>query len=153
MQPEQILERARGRRVLVVGDLMLDDYIWGTAERISPEAPVPVVRYERRTSGPGGAANVVSNVHSLGGEPIVCGVVGNDEGGRALRARLEQLSTDVRGIVVDPQRVTTQKTRVIAHQQQVVRIDFETTEPVTVELAERMLEFVRSIIASVEVVV
>lgn len=153
MQPEQILERARGRRVLVVGDLMLDDYIWGAAERISPEAPVPVVRYERRTSGPGGAANVVSNVRSLGGEPIVCGVVGDDEGGRTLRARLEQLPADVRGIVVDPHRFTTQKTRVIAHQQQVVRIDFETTEPISADVAGRMLEFARSVIGSVDAVI
>jgi len=154
MQPEQILERARGRRALVVGDLMLDDYIWGAAERISPEAPVPVVRYERRTSGPGGAANVVSNLRSLGGEPVVCGVVGDDEGGRMLREQLEKLQADVSGLVVDPHRVTTQKTRVIAHQQQIVRIDFETTEPISAELTGRMLEFVRSVIgSSVDVVV
>ena len=152
MQPEQILERVRGRRVLVVGDLMLDDYIWGAAERISPEAPVPVVRYERRTSGPGGAANVVSNVRSLGGEPMVCGVVGDDEGGRMLRERLEKLPADVSGIVVDPNRVTTQKTRVIAHQQQIVRIDFETTDSISAELTGRMLEFVRSVIGSVDAV-
>jgi D-beta-D-heptose 7-phosphate kinase/D-beta-D-heptose 1-phosphate adenosyltransferase len=153
MQPQQVLDNMRGRRVLVIGDLMLDDYIWGTAERISPEAPVPIVRYERRTSGPGGAANVVRNIQSLGGEPIVCGVVGDDEGGRILREQLEDSSSSASGIFVDAHRVTTQKTRVMAHHQQIVRIDRETTEPVSADITERLLSFANSVMSRVDVVV
>jgi len=143
MNVESILQQFEGRSILVIGDLMLDEYIWGTAERISPEAPVPVVRCEKRTYAPGGAANVVANLAALGASPIICGVVGNDSAGRILIETLESLQVETSGIVRDASRCTTKKTRVIAHQQQVVRIDHECSEPVSPAVQEKMDRFLR----------
>ncbi|MGO8669861.1 MAG: bifunctional heptose 7-phosphate kinase/heptose 1-phosphate adenyltransferase [Capsulimonadaceae bacterium] len=121
----EILQGFGGKRILVIGDVMLDEYIWGSVNRISPEAPVMVVDAGRYTHVPGGAANVVNNVCALGGAAAVAGVIGDDEAGRALSAALEGEGADVSGLVVVNDRPTTRKTRVIAHSQQVVRIDHE----------------------------
>ncbi len=112
-------------RVLVAGDLMLDHFVWGRVERISPEAPVPVVRVTAEDRRLGGAANVVNNIRALGGQVLVCGVVGSDTAGRALLAELRAIGADVRGVVQGRTAATTHKTRIIAHQQQVVRLDRE----------------------------
>lgn len=116
-------------RLLVVGDLMLDHWVWGSVSRISPEAPVPVVDVDRYTYTPGGAANVVSNLKALGAQVSVLGMIGDDESGRRLKELLEQDGVEVDGLVVDSERPTTLKTRIIAHSQQVVRADFERTTP------------------------
>jgi D-beta-D-heptose 7-phosphate kinase/D-beta-D-heptose 1-phosphate adenosyltransferase len=118
-------------KVLVVGDLILDEFIWGEVSRISPEAPVPVVWVKNESFMPGGASNVANNIRSLGGGALLCGLVGADERGAILRGELENKGVDVKGILVDPSRPTTLKTRVVAHHQQVVRIDKETVEPVS----------------------
>lgn len=110
-------------RVLVVGDLMLDEFIWGKVERISPEAPVPVVRVSNDDVRPGGAGNVVSNIAALGGRAAACGIVGRDAAGRRLVEALARLGASTAGVLTAPHGGTTQKTRVIAHHQQVVRID------------------------------
>lgn len=112
-------------RVLVLGDLIMDHFIWGKVRRISPEAPVPVVDVTRETVLLGGSANVVNNIQSLGGRSLVSGVVGRDGDGRRLVKMLEDKAIKTSGIVVDPKRPTTVKTRVIAHSQQVVRFDRE----------------------------
>jgi D-beta-D-heptose 7-phosphate kinase/D-beta-D-heptose 1-phosphate adenosyltransferase len=113
------------RRVLVVGDVMLDEFLWGRVARISPEAPVPVVEITAQTFHLGGAANVASNVRSLGGQAAVAGVVGNDDAGRRLREALAASGVED-GLTVDGAgRPTTHKTRIIAHHQQVVRADRE----------------------------
>ncbi len=112
-------------RILVVGDLMLDRFVWGRVERISPEAPVPVVHVTRDDARPGGAGNVVSNVRALGGRAAVSGVVGDDAAGRVLRRMLDALGASTAGLVVDRHRPTIEKTRIIAHHQQVVRLDRE----------------------------
>ncbi|OGP79261.1 MAG: hypothetical protein A2V86_08505 [Deltaproteobacteria bacterium RBG_16_49_23] len=125
---EKIIRRFSGVRILVVGDIMLDRFIWGDVSRISPEAPVPVVVVERETFLLGGAANVVNNIHSLGGKASLCGVVGDDEMGRKVIQRLGEMGVDRSGISVEPGRQTTVKTRIIAHHQQLVRIDRETTQ-------------------------
>ncbi|OPZ27456.1 MAG: Bifunctional protein HldE [Lentisphaerae bacterium ADurb.BinA184] len=122
-----LLDRVAGLRVAVVGDLILDRYVWGEATRISQEAPVPVVRVSRETATPGGAANVANNLLCLGAETHVYGLVGEDAHGRELRQCLEAAGGRTRGIVATPQRPTTVKTRVIAGHQQVVRIDQEET--------------------------
>ena len=112
-------------RVLVVGDLMLDRFVWGRVSRISPEAPVPVVQVAREDARPGGAGNVVTNLAALGGRAAACGIVGRDEAGRGLVAALRGLGASTDGVVAASGAPTTQKTRIIAHSQQVVRLDRE----------------------------
>ncbi|OGW60021.1 MAG: hypothetical protein A2V83_07870 [Nitrospirae bacterium RBG_16_64_22] len=120
-----MVDRLAGRRVVVVGDLMLDRYVWGSVERISPEAPVPVVRVMRETVHLGGAANVVGNLARLGAKVSVIGAIGRDEAGSVLLTELRKTGAECGGIVVSDKRPTTIKTRVIAQHQQVVRFDRE----------------------------
>ena len=129
-----LVERFAGRRVVVIGDLCLDEYIVGRAHRLSREAPVPVLQWERRFSLPGAAANPALNIAGLGGEAIMVGLVGDDEAGAELRRRLSERGIDVDGVLVDPGRTTTVKTRVLAESslrfpQQVVRVDRTDTRP------------------------
>ena len=125
------IARFSGRRVLVVGDLMLDQYIRGSVSRISPEAPVPVVRVTGESYIPGGAGNVVSNLAALGAHVSVVGVVGEDEAGRRLLEQFRGRGVDVEGVCVDGERQTTQKCRVVAERQQAVRFDRETLGPLS----------------------
>ncbi len=136
------IDRFPATRVLVVGDLILDHYIWGKVSRISPEAPVPVVNVTRENLLLGGATNVVNNIHALGGKVSVCGVIGQDEAGRQLFHLLHKQGIRTEGLIVDPARPTTIKTRVIAHSQQVVRFDRETKELIEREAQRRVLEYV-----------
>lgn len=119
------LERMRGRRVLVVGDLMLDRYVFGSVSRISPEAPVPVVLVQREEVKPGGAANVARNIRALGGEVSIAGFVGDDQAGTDLRRILREEGIGTGAVMVRPGMQTTVKTRVVAERQQVVRVDRE----------------------------
>jgi D-beta-D-heptose 7-phosphate kinase/D-beta-D-heptose 1-phosphate adenosyltransferase len=121
----EILDRAQGARVLVVGDLMLDRYISGTVDRISPEAPVPVVHVEEESSAVGGAGNVAANVAALGARCTVVGAAGRDAAGEILRHELEGVGVHTDGLVLTDDRPTTVKTRVLARRQQVVRFDHE----------------------------
>src|SRR5215831_20276633 len=121
-----LVGRFAGRRILVLGDLMVDRYLWGRVDRISPEAPVPVVDVERQSETLGGAGNVAANLRSLGAEAILAGLVGRDLDGEALIAALGARGVDTRLVTRDAARPTTVKTRVIAHSQQVVRFDRET---------------------------
>lgn len=134
-----IVNNFQGKRVLVLGDLMLDKYLWGKVERISPEAPVPVVDVKKDTSCLGGAGNVCHNLESLGGYPIPVGLVGEDAAGEWIRTNVK----DNRGIISDTKRPTTVKTRVIAHQQQIVRVDQEEKMPVPRRVEERIFSFVQ----------
>jgi len=137
------ISRFRGCRVAVLGDLMLDTYIWGRASRLSQEAPVPVVRAERDTTAPGGAANVVRNILSLGGQAHAFGLVGDDDAGRELLAALRFRGADTAGVLVCPDRPTTVKTRVLAGNQQVVRIDREVTDPLGDDLRAQIVDRLR----------
>src|SRR5262249_36539444 len=112
-----------GKRVLIVGDVMLDEYVWGEVRRVSPEAPVPVVEMRQRTYVPGGAANTAANVISLNGKASLGGVVGRDHQGGKLAEILAEAGVEADGLLVDAERQTSTKTRVIAHSQQVVRLD------------------------------
>jgi D-beta-D-heptose 7-phosphate kinase/D-beta-D-heptose 1-phosphate adenosyltransferase len=127
----RIIARFSGRRVLVAGDLMLDQYIRGSVGRISPEAPVPVVRVTGETHIPGGAGNVVNNLAALGAAVSVIGTVGSDDAGARLLEHFRGRGVSVDGVRVDPERPTTQKTRVIAERQQVVRYDREAVGPLS----------------------
>jgi rfaE bifunctional protein kinase chain/domain len=129
LRAKEILNRFQEARILVIGDIMMDRFIWGKVTRISPEAPVPVVLVERETLLLGGASNVVNNIHSLGGHVSLCGVAGDDEMGQKLANELTRKGVDIQGLMVEEGRQTTAKTRIIAHHQQVVRIDRETTDP------------------------
>jgi len=122
---EQLLDATREVRALVVGDLMLDRYVTGAVDRISPESPVPVVRVESESSAVGGAANVAHNVVALGARCDVVGVIGRDGGGTLLKRELELLGIGAEGLVTAKDRPTTVKTRVLARRQQVVRYDHE----------------------------
>ena len=122
-------KKLSGQNILVLGDLMLDQWMWGQVSRISPEAPVPVVDVDRTTYTPGGAANVVSNLLTLGSQVTLAGLIGDDDTGTRLRGLLEQAGARTAGLVVSGRRRTTVKTRIIAHSQQVVRVDQEDRTP------------------------
>lgn len=134
-----IIQNFKGRRVLVLGDLMLDRYIWGNVSRISPEAPVPVVEVQKSTSCLGGAGNVSQNLESLGALPLPVGVVGEDEEGLWIKRRVGE----GRGIFVDASRPTTVKTRIIAHHQQVVRVDQERKKAIAPEVEEKIVRLIQ----------
>lgn len=148
-----ILESMAGRRILVVGDVMMDEYVWGNARRISPEAPVMVVEVEKESYTPGGAANVVNNIQALGGVAAVVGIIGDDDIGRKLMKRLSETGVDVSGIVTDASRPTTRKTRIIAHSQQVVRVDRENRRKLTNSAASKLISQLENLTASVHAVV
>lgn len=136
---EKIVRNFKGRRILVLGDLMLDRYIWGKVSRISPEAPVPVVEVQESTSCLGGAGNVSQNLAGLGAVPLPVGVVGDDEEGLWIK---KHVAAD-RGIFVDDKRPTTVKTRIIAHHQQVVRVDQERKKSIAPQEEERIFDLIR----------
>src|SRR5947208_372064 len=130
---EQLLEHFNGRNIIVLGDMMLDEFVWGKVRRISPEAPVPVIEVVEETYRLGGAANVAANIHALGGNPIPAGVVGRDRAGGHVFELMQQAGIDVSGLIRD-ERPTTLKTRIIAHNQQVVRTDRESRTPLFADL-------------------
>jgi rfaE bifunctional protein kinase chain/domain len=148
MAPD-ILAKFRGTPVLVAGDLMLDEFVWGQVSRISPEAPVPVVEVQRRTYTAGGAANTAANVGSLGGRPVVAGVVGDDADGGRVCDLLDAQGVDTAPVVRDPKNPTTTKTRVVAHGQQVVRIDNERPGPVGAEVESELGRWTAGALAAV----
>jgi len=127
--------------IAVAGDFMLDEYVWGTVNRISPESPVPVVEYLGQSSALGGAGNVVMNVKALGGIPAPLGILGDDEAGRKVREALER-EAGVRAefLYTDAARPTTVKRRIIAHHQQLLRIDSESRDPLSADLEQRLVE-------------
>lgn len=130
-----------GKQVMVIGDIMLDEYIWGEVRRISPEAPVPVVEINHRTYVPGGAANTAMNIVSLSGEVLLGGVVGHDQQSERLRQELIQGSVNEEGLIVDRDRPTTTKTRVIAHTQQIVRLDSENRTSLPIHLEDKLAQW------------
>lgn len=140
----QYLQRFPQASILVIGDLILDHYIWGHVSRISPEAPVPVVHVDSESLKLGGAANVFNNILALGGKADLCGVIGSDETGRLLLKELGSKRSGRGGIVIDHERPTTRKSRVIAHNQQVVRYDVEQRDELKKSLQQRILRYVES---------
>ncbi len=135
----KIIEGFKNKRILVLGDLMMDKYIWGDVTRISPEAPIPVVVTKNDTSCLGGAGNVGHNLQSLGAIPILTGIVGKDKAGDWVRKTV----SDNRGIFVSKTRPTTVKTRVIAHHQHVVRVDREEKKPISARLTDKVYKFIQ----------
>ena len=148
-----ILKKFPGQRILVLGDVILDWYWWGQASRLSPEAPVPVVRKQRTTLQPGGAGNTAANLAALGARVSLFGVTGTDAHAGELRTALSTHNVDTSGLIADAARPTTTKTRVIAAHQQVVRVDEEADHPISTDIADAVLKAVRQDLTNAAAVV
>ncbi len=141
---QAIKKGIENKTILVVGDMMLDGYFWGSVGRISPEAPVPVVELDREFYRFGGAANVANNLIHLKAKPLPIGIIGDDEYGEIFKSLLRKENIEDVGIITDDKRPTTTKIRVIADKQHVVRIDKETKEEISMETENRILEFIKT---------
>lgn len=150
---KSIIEAYKTKKILVLGDLILDEFLWGKVSRISPEAPVPVVWVERESFMPGGAANVANNVSSLGAKSCLVGVVGSDERAGILKGELEHRGIEVSGVMTDASRPTTLKTRVIAHHQQVVRIDKESIDHIKDSLINKIINYIKKSIDDIDAII
>jgi len=152
---ENILDSLRGKRVLVAGDLILDHYLEGNVDRISPEAPVPIVSLEGMGEKwvPGGAANVARNISSLGGIPLMAGAAGDDIEGRILVELLEKDGIDTEAVILDSSRPTTSKTRIMSGGHQLIRLDRETTEPISEVMQNSILSRIERIIGKLDAIV
>jgi len=149
----QILSAATKTRILVVGDVMLDQFIWGGVSRISPEAPVPVVDFQRESFMPGGAANVARNLVALATPAELFGAIGNDDAGRKLQKLLAEQNIGCSGLVKSSARHTSVKTRIVAHQQQVVRIDRETRDGLNGQLTASLIAEIKSKLPKADAVI
>jgi len=147
------LNRFETARILVIGDLMRDIFIWGRVKRISPEAPVPVVEVERETEMLGGAANVVNNLVVLGAKVYLAGVVGDDQVGKGLIGELRAKGVKLEAVISEPNRATTIKTRIIAHSQQVVRFDRENRQRISIQSQNKIIKSIEKIMPKVDLVV
>jgi len=153
MSIDKIFESFNGLKVLIIGDVMLDSYIWGAVERISPEAPVPIINVKKKDFRLGGAANVALNILSLGATPILCALIGDDDDGKKLLQRLEERGMSREGIVVSKERPTTVKTRVIASHQHVVRVDEESDREANVSEEKAILDKITKLLPQCQVVI
>jgi rfaE bifunctional protein kinase chain/domain len=149
----ELIGRFAGKRMLAIGDLMLDEFVWGRVSRISPEAPVPVVKVTREAYYPGGAANVARNLHEFTGTTAVAGLAGTDGPGRRLLELLHEAGIDTEGVLQDPEASTTVKTRVIARNQQVVRVDRERPAELSREQLTRVAEHLDAAVAAADGIV
>jgi len=148
-----IIRSFKDKRVLIIGDVMLDEYFIGNVNRISPEAPIPILDVEKIKYVPGGAANAANNVKSLGAETVLCGVIGPEECGNTLKQLLSKNGIDNTGIIVDENRRTTLKSRAIAKNQQLVRIDQEDRNPISTETENKILDFIKSQNHSLDIII
>ncbi|WP_035241313.1 D-glycero-beta-D-manno-heptose-7-phosphate kinase [Desulfobacter vibrioformis] len=140
-------------QVLVIGDLMLDEYLWGRVDRISPEAPVPVVAVERESHTLGGAGNVINNLSAMGAKVFAMGTVGRGPAGRNVLKKLEALNVDVTGVISEPDRPTTRKTRIIAASQQMLRIDREVRHRITPHTLDALTRIIAGCIDKMDLVI
>lgn len=150
---EEVFNAFDGLTVLVIGDIMLDSYIWGSVDRISPEAPVPIVRVRKRDFRLGGAANVALNVQALGAKPILCALIGDDDAGNKLLDCLDQQGMSKEGIVVSKNRPTTVKTRLIASHQHVVRVDEESDQELLKDEEDQLVKQIQQLIDKCDAII
>ncbi|MBP5190485.1 MAG: bifunctional hydroxymethylpyrimidine kinase/phosphomethylpyrimidine kinase [Bacteroidales bacterium] len=150
MKPEYF-EKIAGERVLIVGDVMIDSYMWGNVTRISPEAPVPVVSVTKREKRLGGAANVALNIEAMGATPIICSVLGNDDSSKDFLQIMYQNNMDRRGIVTSDNRMTTMKSRVIGNNMHIVRVDEESTHPLSTMEEDLLLDRINRIVKAMSI--
>lgn len=149
----RILGKFKGKNILVVGDIMLDKYIFGKVERISPEAPVQVVEVEKESYVPGGAANVANNISALGGNTFMIGVVGKDKESEILISELNKRGINTQGILTDKDKPTTQKVRVLGQKQQLLRIDYEKKEYLSRDFEKKMISTIKNMISGSEAII
>lgn len=149
----EIFQSFNNLRVLIIGDVMLDSYIWGAVERISPEAPVPIVNVKKRDVRLGGAANVALNIQALGATPVLVALCGADDAGKKLQSILVEHNMPVAGLVTSASRPTTVKTRIIASSQHVVRVDEESDKPPVQEEEEALLKRIESLLSGCQVII
>lgn len=142
----EIFEAFNNINVLIVGDVMIDSYLWGKVDRISPEAPVPIVAVQKKENRLGGAANVAININALGATPILCSVVGNDRSGNELTSLMKELGMKPDGIVQSAGRVTTVKTRVIGNNHQLLRVDDEMIDTISKEEEDQLYIKIKSLV-------
>lgn len=147
---EELFKAFENFKVMVIGDVMVDAYLWGNVDRISPEAPVPIVACNKRENRLGGAANVALNLQSLGASPYLCSVIGNDDKAKAFLDLLDENHLWRDGIITDESRITTTKTRIISHNQQLLRVDQEITSPITTEIEDRFINHLQTILGEVQ---
>jgi rfaE bifunctional protein kinase chain/domain len=147
---EEIARGFAGKRIAVIGDLMVDRYLWGKVRRISPEAPVPIVDIESETIALGGAANVANNLYYLNAVPVMMGVVGTDNIGKVLIDILNNNGMPTGGVLKDPSRQTSEKTRIIAHDQHVVRADRESRYDINEQLQQKLLKYLESVVDTLD---
>lgn len=137
-----IVKKFPNLKILLVGDLMLDEYVWGDVNRISPEAPIPVLDIKKVTYTPGGAANAAHNISSLGGQVLLVGVIGPEDKGKLLLDVLKEKGVQTQGIFIEESRKTTVKTRAVARNQQLVRLDWEDKDPIDQKIEEKIVAFI-----------
>ncbi|SNR86726.1 rfaE bifunctional protein, domain I [Humidesulfovibrio mexicanus] len=147
-----LLDQMQGKRVMIIGDLMLDHYTFGQVSRISPEAPVPVVEVIREEYVLGGAGNVALNINAMGGQALLAGVIGTDRDGESLNALLRESAVETRLVHADRRR-TTRKTRIIANNQQIVRVDREDADPLTESVVGELLEILREHSQDIDIII
>jgi len=148
----ELLKKFKQAKILVVGDLILDQFIWGDVTRISPEAPVPVVHVQRESFMPGGAANVACSVRDLQGSTAIAGTIGKDLWGRTLKNHLKR-KADIKGVIVDRGRNTTLKTRIVARHQQVVRVDREHVATLSKNTADKIISYIKKNVKSFKAII
>ena len=146
-----IFSAFNNKNILIIGDVMLDSYYWGNVNRISPEAPVPIVSINKKEKRIGGAANVALNIKKLGANPIICSVIGDDNNGKEFIKRLDINNINSNYIVVDKTRPTTTKTRIISNSQQIVRIDEEKEEQISNRIEQEIILKINNIINKTEI--
>jgi rfaE bifunctional protein kinase chain/domain len=150
---QEAIEKFSSANVLVIGDIIVDHFIWGNVSRISPEAPVPVVNVTDESLLLGGSANVLHNLYDLGARATLCGVIGDDLMGQHLLQLLQQMDSPTAGVIKTHDRPTTKKTRIVAQSQQVVRFDREKTDPLPAETLDALCSFIEANIASFDAVI
>jgi len=149
----EIVKRFHEKTVLVIGDLMLDKYIWGRVNRISPEAPVQVVNVKKESFAAGGSANVAMNLSALGGKTDVVGVVGKDESNKQLISMLNEKKIKTEGVIIDDKKPTTQKIRIIGQNQQLLRVDYEDREYLNKDDENRVMKYIKKIIKDIDIII
>lgn len=147
----QLFRKFDHLNILVIGDVMIDAYLWGTVNRISPEAPVPILNATRCDYRPGGAANVALNIQSLGGNPILCSAIGDDENGRMFENLMEKFTLSKSGLITDNKRITTTKKRIISGNQHILRIDEEQTDELDAVMEAQFLARILELMDSLRI--
>lgn len=150
---KKYVDRFAEARIFVLGDIIMDEYIWGNVTRISPEAPVPVVDVKQETKLLGGAANVIRNMATLGARPVLCGVVGDDTTGEEILSALSHMGLKMDGVVSEPGRPTSIKTRIVANNQQIVRFDRESRADVRPESIQKLLDYIGENLDTIDAIV